>query len=126
MSLYPQSTAYTQLAYPAAQGYGAPLPPPNPYYAPPPVPQPYHVDPNMFRRDYITRLSNLTVNSRPIIQSLSMIAQDYSRFADVVVQCIEQHLRRVSGPPFFPSLIILFPLDRHGGRSRLDVVFHRS
>ncbi|TFK91474.1 hypothetical protein K466DRAFT_582774 [Polyporus arcularius HHB13444] len=107
MSLYPQSTAYTQLAYPAAQGYGAPLPPPNPYYAPPPVPQPYHVDPNVFRRDYITRLSNLTVNSRPIIQSLSMIAQDYSRFADVVVQCIEQHLRRV--PPWMklPSFYLL-------------------
>ncbi|RPD67228.1 hypothetical protein L226DRAFT_529606 [Lentinus tigrinus ALCF2SS1-7] len=98
MSLYPQSTAYTQMAYPV-QGYGAPVPPPNPYYAPPPIPQPvYHVDPNVFRRDYMTRLSNLTVNSRPIIQNLSMIAQDYSRFADVVVQCIEQHLRRV--PPW--------------------------
>ncbi|KAI0719620.1 hypothetical protein C8T65DRAFT_635929 [Cerioporus squamosus] len=107
MSLYPQSTAYTQMAYPAP-GYGAPVPPPNPYYAPPPVAQPvYHVDPNMFRRDYMTRLSNLTVNSRPIIQSLSMIAQDYSRFADVVVQCIEQHLRRV--PPWMklPSFYLL-------------------
>ena len=110
MSLYPQSTAYTQLAYPA-QGYGAPVPPPNPYYAPP-VPQPvYHVDANMFRRDYMTRLSNLTVNSRPIIQSLSMIAQDYSRFADVVVQCIEQHLRRVS--LVFRRLVDSYPAPLH-------------
>lgn len=97
MSLYPQSTAYNQMAYPP-QGYGAPVPPPNAYYPPPPAPQPVyqHFDPNTFRRDYATRLSNLTVNSRPIIQSLSMIAQEFTRFADVVVQCIEQHIRRVS------------------------------
>lgn len=97
MSLYSQTTTYTQMPYPA-QGYGAAVPPPNSYYAPPPpAPQPvFHVDPNMFRRDYMTRLSNLTVNSRPIIQTLSLIAQDYSRYADVVVQCIEQHIRRVS------------------------------
>lgn len=98
MSVYPQSSTYTQMAYPP-QGYGAPVPPPNAYYAaPPPAPQPVyqHFDPNTFRRDYSTRLSNLTVNSRPIIQSLSIIAQEYTRFADAVVQCIEQHIRRVS------------------------------
>ena len=96
MALYPQSTTYTQVPYPTP-GYGAAVPPPNPYYAPPAAPQPvFHLDPNTFRRDYMTRLSNLTVNSRPIIQTLSLIAQDYSRYADVVVQCIEQHLRRVS------------------------------
>ena len=92
--------SYHQLAYPP-QGYAAPMPPPNPYYPPAPsVPQPIyqHFDPNSFRRDYATRLANLTVNSRPIIQSLSMIAQEYTRFADVVDQCIEQHIRRVSGP----------------------------
>lgn len=65
--------------------------------APPPVPPPfYHVDPNTFRRDYSAKLAELTVNSRPIIQSLSMIAQEYSRWAGIVVQCIEAHIRRVS------------------------------
>lgn len=112
MSLYPQSTAYSQVAYPP-QGYGAPAPPPNAYYPPPPAPQPVfqHFDPNTFRRDYATRLSNLTVNSRPIIQSLSMLAQEYTRFADVVVQCIEQHIRRVSP---FPLVFALSP-HSHGG-----------
>ena len=56
------------------------------------------VDPNTFRRDYTMRLAELTVNSRPIIQNLSMVAQEYSRWADVVVQCIENHIRQVSGP----------------------------
>ena len=56
----------------------------------------YYADPNHFRRDYIARLSELTVNSRPIIQGLSMTAQEYARYADIVVNCIEQHIRRVS------------------------------
>lgn len=66
---------------------------------PPPV---YLVDPITFRRDYSTRLAELTVNSRPIIQNLSMLAQDYSRFAEIVAQCLEAHIRRVSS---------IFPID---------------
>ncbi|KAI1795172.1 hypothetical protein LXA43DRAFT_993775 [Ganoderma leucocontextum] len=114
MSLYPQTTTYPQMPY-QTQGYGPTVVPPNPFYAPPPpVPQPvFHLDPNTFRRDYVTRLSNLTVNSRPIIQTLSMIAQDYSRYADVVVQCIEQHLRRV--PPWMklPSFYLLDAISKN-------------
>ena len=119
MSLYPQTTTYSQMSYPP-QGFGAAVPPPNAYnYAPPPVAQPvYHVDPNMFRRDYASRLAALTVNSRPIIQSLSMIAQDYSRFAEVVVQCIEQHLRRVSRPSISR---VIFHTGSFGWVLRLDV-----
>ncbi|KAM5540448.1 hypothetical protein V8D89_005906 [Ganoderma adspersum] len=114
MSLYPQTTTYPQMPF-QAQGYGPAVMPPNPYYAPPPpVPQPvFHLDANTFRRDYVTRLSNLTVNSRPIIQTLSMIAQDYNRYADVVVQCIEQHLRRV--PPWMklPSFYLLDAISKN-------------
>ncbi|EIW62016.1 uncharacterized protein TRAVEDRAFT_57146 [Trametes versicolor FP-101664 SS1] len=114
MSLYPQSTAYNQMAYPP-QGYGAPVPPPNAYYPPPPAPQPVyqHFDPNTFRRDYATRLSNLTVNSRPIIQSLSMIAQEFTRFADVVVQCIEQHIRRVPAWMKLPAFYLLDAISKN-------------
>ncbi|KAI0832354.1 hypothetical protein BC628DRAFT_1346325 [Trametes gibbosa] len=115
MSVYPQSSAYTQMAYPP-QGYGAPVPPPNAYYAaPPPAPQPVyqHFDPNTFRRDYSARLSNLTVNSRPIIQSLSIIAQDHTRFADGVVQCIEQHIRRVPAWMKLPSFYLLDAISKN-------------
>ena len=98
MSLYPQtqSQAYGAAAYPP-QGYGQPpmYAQPAYNYAPPAQPV-FHVDPTSFRREYSTRLVELTVNSRPIIQNLSMLAQDYSRFADTVVQCIESHIRRVS------------------------------
>lgn len=69
----------------------------NGYYQPPP-PAPYYqqLDPNTFRRDYQNRLAELTVNSRPIIQNLSMVAQEYSRFSEIVAQCLEAHLGRVS------------------------------
>ena len=50
----------------------------------------------MFRKDFGNRLNELTVNSRPIIQSLSMFAHDYVRFAEIVSQCLEAHIRRVS------------------------------
>ncbi|KAI0677557.1 hypothetical protein C8Q78DRAFT_1003278 [Trametes maxima] len=115
MSLYSQSPSYSQVAYPP-QGYGAPVQPANPFYPPPPVaPQPVyqHFDPNTFRRDYATRLSNLTVNSRPIIQSLSMIAQEYARFADVVVQCIEQHIRRVPAWMKLPAFYLLDAISKN-------------
>ena len=98
MSLYPQSQAYGQVSYPP-MGYSQPIPPPPgayPYPHPPPPQPPYHVDPHSFRRDYTSQLAELTVNSRPIIQNLSMIAQGHSHLADVVVQCIEAHIRRVS------------------------------
>lgn len=94
MSLYPQSQTYGQVSYPV-QGYGQPMVPPT-YHYPVPVQPVFHLDPNMFRRDYMSRLGELTVNSRPIIQNLSMIAQEYSRYAEIVVQSIEAHIRRVS------------------------------
>jgi pre-mRNA cleavage complex 2 protein Pcf11 len=62
----------------------------------PPQPPVYTVDPNTFRRDYMGSLSELTFNSRPIIQNLSNIAADNHRYADIVVSCIDDHIRRVS------------------------------
>ncbi|OBZ70297.1 Uncharacterized protein C4G9.04c [Grifola frondosa] len=109
MSLYP---IYAQVPY-AAAGYPVPPPPPVGYGYPPPVQPVYHVDPNMFRRDYMLRLADLTSNSRPAIQNLSMIAHDHSRFADVVVQCIESHIRRV--PPWMklPAFYLLDAISKN-------------
>lgn len=98
MSVYPQSRYGGPSSFPP-NAYHHPPPPPPPaqfqYSQPPPQPL-YFADPNAFRRDYAARLAELTVNSRPIIQSLSMLAQDYSRWADIVAQCLESHIRRVS------------------------------
>lgn len=96
MSSYSQIATYSQVT-PPSHAYAS-LPPPYPYPVPPVQPT-YLINPNAFRHDFSTRLAELTVNSRPIIQSLSTIAQDYSCYADIVVQCVQQHIRRVS---FFP------------------------
>jgi len=93
MSLYSQSPLY-------AQPYTASYTQPGvgyQYTQPPPM---YHLDPNTFRRDYSQRLAELTINSRPIIQNLSMFAQEFTRFAEIVAQCIEAHIRRVSAVRF--------------------------
>jgi pre-mRNA cleavage complex 2 protein Pcf11 len=96
---YPGQPSYGAASYthPSMQsGYPYPYLQPS---APPPPPQlgAYHfLDPAGFRREFTTRLSELQVNSRPIIQNLSMLAQDYSRFAEIVAQSLEEHIRRVS------------------------------
>jgi hypothetical protein len=98
MSMYPQQQAYSQPSFP--HGY----PPQPPSYSLPSS-SIYPVDPGAFRCDYTSRLAGLTDNSRVIIQALSMYAHDFSRWGDVVTQCIEAHIRRVSGPL---SSILLF------------------
>jgi hypothetical protein len=89
--MYPQQQAFSQPTFP--QGY----PPQPPSYSLPSS-SIYPVDPGSFRCDYTARLAGLTDNSRVIIQALSMYAHDFSRWGDVVTQCIEAHIRRVSGP----------------------------
>ncbi|TFY83951.1 hypothetical protein EWM64_g78 [Hericium alpestre] len=99
--------AYGQVGYPPSIPTH---PSPYQYAASPPA---YGADPNIFRRDYSSRLAELTVNSRPIIQNLSMVAQEYSRWADVVVDCIEAHIRRV--PPWMklPAFYLLDAISKN-------------
>lgn len=65
---------------------------------------PHGYDENGFRGMFMQRLGTLTVNSRPIIQDLSMIAQSNPHMARIVVECIERQINMVSfhDPP--PSL----------------------
>lgn len=80
-------------------------------YAQPSFSYPQHpsaLDPNAFRQFYASQLASLTFNSRPIIQNLSMIAQDYNRLSNLVVQCIEAHIRRVSSIRAILSFFALF------------------
>lgn len=44
----------------------------------------------------MSHLTELQINSRPIIHNLVMIARENVRFAEIVAQCIETHIRRVS------------------------------
>ncbi|GLB33916.1 putative RPR [Lyophyllum shimeji] len=115
MSLYSAHSHYGQPPYshysqPAAHsGYHYQYQQP-----PPPIPPaPVYLDPVSFRREYTSRLAELTVNSRPVIQHLSMLAQDYSRYAEIVAQCVESHIRRV--PPWMklPAFYLLDAISKN-------------
>ncbi|KAF7355411.1 CID domain-containing protein [Mycena sanguinolenta] len=107
--------------YPQPQQYGLPPPQPYPNYAsayyhqppPPPPPPVYNPDPVTFRRDYSNQLAELKVNSRPIIQNLSMIAQDFARYSDIVAQCIESHIRRVPQWMKLPAFYLLDAISKN-------------
>ncbi|KDQ64608.1 hypothetical protein JAAARDRAFT_118249 [Jaapia argillacea MUCL 33604] len=114
MSLYPPSHSYGQAPF-AQQGYtqrgSGPAPGSYQYQPPPPVYQ--HYDPNSFREDYLSRLAQLTINSRPMIQSLSMTAQENSRWAEIVAQCIETHIRRASPWMKLPAFYLLDAISKN-------------
>ncbi|KAH8922214.1 hypothetical protein BT69DRAFT_1282456, partial [Atractiella rhizophila] len=112
---------------PAATPYGYTQPPqnayshPNPYphYQPPAdpygthqpqlAPQPDLSDPNQLREFYRNELAYLTVNSKPVINRLTMIAEEHARTrANVIVQCIEEALNRA---PSYLRLPLLYLID---------------
>ncbi|KAF9451674.1 hypothetical protein P691DRAFT_662701 [Macrolepiota fuliginosa MF-IS2] len=122
MSLYSQ-TYYGQPSY-GGPSYTAPVPQSGYQYQysqqsshPPPMPHtpphPVFIDPATFRRDYSGRLDQLQFNSRPIIQGLSFYAQEYSRYADVVAQCLDSHIRKV--PPWMklPAFYLLDAISKN-------------
>ncbi|TRM67706.1 hypothetical protein BD626DRAFT_479581 [Schizophyllum amplum] len=81
---------------------------------PPPASAPmYQMDPGSFRREFTSRLAELNVNSRPIIQGLSMLAQDHTRYGDIVAQALEAHIRRV--PPWIklPAWYLLDAISKN-------------
>ena len=52
---------------------------------------PYFSDSIQFRQFYAHKLRGLTENFKPAIHALSMIAQDFTQWADAAVQCTGNH-----------------------------------
>ncbi|KAL5487838.1 PCF11 [Sanghuangporus weigelae] len=113
-----------QHAAPQSLGHSYPPPPPHNYvqhaqyampaysYSHPPFSvQP--LDPSSFRRDFAARLSELSVNSRPIIQNLSMMAQSYNRYSDIVADCLQAHIRRVPAWMKLPAFYVLDAISKN-------------
>jgi len=55
-----------------------------------------HVDANNFRRDFSRGLEQLTFNSRPTTLYLLMFAQNHALYSDIVAECLEEYVHRVS------------------------------
>lgn len=47
------------------------------------------------KQDYLSSLSELTFNSRPIIQNLTIIAQENINFAEAITKAMEEHIAKV-------------------------------
>lgn len=92
-----QHNPYAQQPAPPTYGYAQP---------------PFAFDANSFRREYSARLSELTMNSRPIIHNLSMMAQAFTRYSDIVADCLQAHIRRVSRPFLFLLTNAMCPRSR--------------
>ena len=45
--------------------------------------------------EYKSSLSDLTVNSKPLITMLTMLAEEYKPHASVIVKSIEEHIKNV-------------------------------
>lgn len=52
--------------------------------------------------EYISSLSDLTINSKPLINMLTMLAEDNIEHASAIVQAVETHLQKVT----YPSIVI--------------------
>lgn len=48
------------------------------------------------RKDYIESLSDLTTNSKPLINTLSIVAGENRRFAKTITGAIESHILKVA------------------------------
>lgn len=95
---------------PVYQQHFQQYPPPGSQVLQPP---PYNPDPNTFRRDYMQYLQELTFNSRPVIQNLSSLAHDLARYADIVVSCIETHIRRVHPSMKLPAWYLIDAISKN-------------
>jgi hypothetical protein len=62
-----------------------------------------HNDRNTFASTYERAAAELTFNSRPLITSLSDIAYENRRFADIVGAILENRIRQVRAPLRFCS-----------------------
>ncbi|KAG8880765.1 hypothetical protein FRB97_000558 [Tulasnella sp. 331] len=104
-----------QQTYPAATSY-----PHYPQQYAPPQPQPpnpHAMTPEEFRRWYASKLSELVVNNRNIIQTLAFIASDNAhRLSVIVSDCIELHIRRAHPQTKLPAWYLLDSIAKNVGQ----------
>lgn len=79
----------------------------------PPPPQYHHFDPAAFRKHYMDQLAGLTFNSRAIIENLVMLAQNNSRYADIIVSCIDTHIRKVPPQHKLPAFYLIDAISKN-------------
>ncbi|XP_075235212.1 uncharacterized protein LOC142332584 isoform X2 [Lycorma delicatula] len=67
-------------------------------------------------KEYSSSLEDLTVNSKPLINMLTMLADENSAFASVIVLAIEKHLQKVPSDIKLPVLYLIDSIMKNVGR----------
>lgn len=83
--------------------------------------------PETFRADYLHMLRQLTFNSKPLIDALTILAEENKFYAQIVVDCVKDKLIRVgySFVLFFhSSLLFSLPLFSAFSIVHFITIFH--
>lgn len=67
------------------------------------------------KQDYLDSLQDLTINSRPLIRDLTMIAQETLYAAQYIVKAVEEHINRAPPPHKLPALYLLDSICKNVG-----------
>ncbi|CAH1802866.1 unnamed protein product, partial [Owenia fusiformis] len=59
------------------------------------------------KEEYRSSLSDLKFNSKPLINMLTMLAEEYSQYSDVIVQVIETHIHKAKPTEKLPCLYLI-------------------
>ncbi|ODV90311.1 hypothetical protein CANCADRAFT_25963, partial [Tortispora caseinolytica NRRL Y-17796] len=74
-----------------------------------------------FKKGYLAALDELTFNSKPIINNLTMMAQTNIPFAPAVVDAVQLHISRVKPQLKLPALYLLDSICKNVGPPYTDL-----
>ncbi|XP_059622586.1 uncharacterized protein LOC132265822 [Phlebotomus argentipes] len=66
--------------------------------------------------EYLSSLADLNVNSKPLINMLTIIAEENIEHAEVIVKAVEQHLAKVNPDVKLPVLYLIDSIVKNVGR----------
>ncbi|XP_073993969.1 uncharacterized protein isoform X3 [Rhodnius prolixus] len=71
--------------------------------------------------EYTSSLADLTINSKPLINMLTMLAEDYIEHAAIIVQVVEQHLQKVACDSKLPALYLIDSIVKNVGKHYINL-----
>ncbi|XP_066589743.1 pre-mRNA cleavage complex 2 protein Pcf11-like isoform X2 [Prorops nasuta] len=74
--------------------------------------------------EYISSLSDLTINSKPLINMLTMLAEDNMEHAPAIVEAVENHLQKVRSDIKLPVLYLIDSIVKNVNGAYLSLFTH--
>lgn len=71
--------------------------------------------------EYSSSLADLTVNSKPLINMLTMLAEDYREHSPTIVRTVEAHLQKVPGDIKLPVLYLIDSIVKNVGKEYVSL-----